>query len=112
MKRQTLRLTAPLGGLPKFGYFREMPLRLSNRAGILPCSLRLPFSLSQAGYEIIHFRDWPNPDAYVLYDSWGYIVAQWETEPSFGDLLDYEPAKRKEAHDTHNTANPRREAIH
>lgn len=97
MRRQALRLTAPPGGFPKYGYFREMPLGLPGGQTIATSFFsHLPFPLLVDGYELIHLEPaWNSTpyEAFVLYNGWGEIVAEWGTEPSFGELMEYAPTK-------------------
>ena len=73
------------------GYYREMP------EGIVDPRLRedltryLLAGLLQRDYQLLQIEEIrQGGDPWVLYDPWGRIIAQWETEPTLGELLGFD----------------------
>lgn len=99
MRRPKHRLRPPLGGFPKNGYGREIPEwanEFSVSVKATPLDPPLPFALDRAGYELLAMSQPCERTHFVLYNAWGEIMADWEYEPSYGELLDYMPSETHE----------------
>lgn len=88
----------PEGGFPRYGYHREMPFGMKWQCPMPAVRCypgRLPHDMAVAGWELLEVDPLTGPDPFVLYDAWGCIVAEWETEPSYGSLLEFLPLVRR-----------------
>ena len=84
------QVSEPMGGFPKFGYTRELPIGLSSPRVTRNLTEQLLFALRERGYDLLQVDEqvWGGKgDPFVLYNEWGEIVAEWETMPSLGELL-------------------------
>ena len=78
----------PVGGAPRHGYSREMPPGMVHPQIRGNLTTALPWPLVERGCELLRIEA-AGGDPYVLYDAWGHILAQWEREPSLGELLGF-----------------------
>ena len=78
----------PVGGFPPKGYYREMPAGVRSPQMRADLTGHLPQQLRAEGCQMLQIEEvGRGGDPFVLYDPWGCIIAQWETEPSLGELL-------------------------
>ena len=78
---------APPGGWPKYGFTRQLPEGITNPR-VSDESRHLPSSLALDGWQLLGVTE-ARIDPFVLYNPWGEIVAQWETLPSLGTLMEF-----------------------
>lgn len=82
----------PPGGWPRYGYTRQLPEGISIPR-VFNEDRHLPGSLALDGWQLLRIEEFSKsyPDPFVLYNPWGEIVAQWETLPSLGTLMEFVP---------------------
>ena len=79
----------PVGGYPKFGMVRELPIEITGDPRVVDLSFELPYALIERGCQLLKLDPPRQIDPYVLYNEWGEILGVWEELPNLGNFYDF-----------------------